>query len=191
MVRVIAGMAGGLRLRVPKGNRTRPTADRVKESLFNILGPAVIGARVLDLFAGSGALGIEALSRGAACATFIEADPRAIETIRENLCHTGFADRAHVIRAKLPRVRLRSACSPHSLIFMDPPYQEGLIPATLAWLVASDAAAPDALVIVEHSALEEIPPEPKNVRLLRQERIGDTSLTILALERRGGEPPPA
>jgi len=188
---VIAGSAKGLRLRVPKGMRTRPTADRVKESLFNILGPAVSGARVLDLFAGSGALGIEALSRGAECATFVEQDPRAVEVIRENLRHTGLACRAHVVRARLPRARLPSACGPYTLIFMDPPYHEGLVPITFAWLLQAGVAATRALVVVEHSALEEIQFDLKNVRLLRRERIGDTSLTILALERGGSQPPPA
>src|SRR5690606_11836684 len=100
-VRVISGKARGARLRTPKGASTRPTLDRVKESLFNILGD-VKGASVLDLFAGSGSLGIEALSRGAKVAVFVESDRRAAEIIRANLAHTKFEASGVVIRAEAP-----------------------------------------------------------------------------------------
>ena len=182
MVRVIGGTAGGLLLRVPKGERTRPTADRIKESLFNILRAVPAGARVLDLFAGSGALGIEALSRGAEEATFVEVDPEALRAIRENLAHTGFAGRARVVRARLPRAEALAAGGPYDLVFMDPPYDRGLVAPTLAWLAGSGLLAPGARLVVEHSAKEEIPSGLKNVRLLRQERFGETRISFLEYE---------
>src|SRR5918998_3417279 len=98
-MRVIAGRWGGRRLQAPPGDATRPTSDRVREALFSILGARVDDARVLDLFAGSGALGIEALSRGAASATFVDHDPDALAAVRANLDGTGLADRATVVRA--------------------------------------------------------------------------------------------
>ncbi|MER3469301.1 MAG: 16S rRNA (guanine(966)-N(2))-methyltransferase RsmD, partial [Thermoflexus sp.] len=97
-MRVISGSAKGRRLKSLPGAGTRPIADRVKTALFDILGASVVGARVLDLFAGTGSVGIEALSRGAAEAVFVEKDPRAVRVLRENLQRTGLADRARVVR---------------------------------------------------------------------------------------------
>jgi 16S rRNA (guanine966-N2)-methyltransferase len=121
-VRVIAGELKGRRLRAPKGTRTRPTADRVREAVFSILGD-VTGARVLDLFAGSGALGIEALSRGAASATFVDRDARAVEAIRRNLEPVtvgAHVDRRDVLAFLGSRTALRDG--PFDLVFVDPPY---------------------------------------------------------------------
>jgi 16S rRNA (guanine966-N2)-methyltransferase len=117
-MRVVAGAFKGHPLHAPRGSRTRPTADRVREALFSILGD-VQGARVLDLFAGSGALGIEALSRGAASATFVERDPRAVSAIRRNLDAVG-AD-GEVRRQDVLRY-LTAASGPYDLVFADPPY---------------------------------------------------------------------
>jgi 16S rRNA (guanine(966)-N(2))-methyltransferase RsmD len=122
-MRVIAGQWGGRRLQAPAGAATRPTSDRVREALFSILGERVAGARVLDLFAGSGALGIEALSRGAAEATFVDSSPAAVKAVRANLEALG-AD-AEVRRAEA-RVFLRSASGAgrhYDLVFLDPPYR--------------------------------------------------------------------
>ena len=124
-MRVIAGSAKGRRLFAPKGTETRPTSDRVKESLFNILGERVIGGAVLDLYAGSGALGIEALSRGAARAVFVDAEKAAIETIRRNVEGAGFSDRATIRRASA-KTALRDLTADgerFDLIFLDPPYR--------------------------------------------------------------------
>jgi 16S rRNA (guanine966-N2)-methyltransferase len=104
-VRVIAGSARGRPLKAPPGSTTRPTSDRVREALFSALGGAVPGTAVLDLYAGSGALGIEALSRGAACAVLVERDRRAARTIAENLDRAGVADRATVVRAPCAMAR--------------------------------------------------------------------------------------
>jgi 16S rRNA (guanine966-N2)-methyltransferase len=122
-MRVVAGLYGGRRLVSPSGSATRPTSDRVREALFSILGPAVEGARVLDLFAGSGALGIEALSRGAATAVFVDSSARAVAAIRTNLETLGIdAD----VRRMDARGALRTPSEPsdpYDLVFLDPPYR--------------------------------------------------------------------
>jgi len=165
-VRVIAGIAKGRRLRAASG--TRPTADSVKEALFSTLGPRVAGSRVLDLYAGSGALGIEALSRGAETATFVERDPRAVSAIRSNLEATGFSDQARVVEAPVHRF-LASGHPPapgpeaargpvetagtsdsrvFDLVLADPPYAED--PAgVLDLLSGSPLLAPNVLVALE------------------------------------------
>jgi len=119
-VRVIAGAYGGRRLQAPAGTRTRPTADRVREALFSILGP-VEGLRVLDLFAGSGALGIEALSRGAASATFVDSAPSAVSAVRRNLAAVGVE--AEVDRTDALRWLARGRGA-YDLVFVDPPYDQ-------------------------------------------------------------------
>jgi 16S rRNA (guanine(966)-N(2))-methyltransferase RsmD len=122
-MRVVAGLYGGRRLVSPSGSATRPTSDRVREALFSILGPGVEGARVLDLFAGSGALGIEALSRGAATAVFVDSSERAVAAIRTNLEALGIdAD----VRRMDARAALRTPSAPldpYDLVFLDPPYR--------------------------------------------------------------------
>jgi 16S rRNA (guanine966-N2)-methyltransferase len=121
-LRIVAGTHGGRRIETPPGRSTRPTSDRVREALFSILGPdAVDGAHVLDLFAGSGALGIEALSRGAAAATFVDSDARAAATIRRNLEALGLED-AHVHCRDVPAWLQSAEGRLYSLVFADPPY---------------------------------------------------------------------
>lgn len=128
-MRVIAGSARGKKLKAPKGTTTRPPLDRVKEAMFGILGDAVAGARVLDLFAGSGSLGIEALSRGAAEAVFVDDDTAAITVIKENLAALGLAGRARVKKASVGAYLQRNADGdgPFDLIFLDPPFRISLI----------------------------------------------------------------
>jgi 16S rRNA (guanine966-N2)-methyltransferase len=155
--RVIAGEVGGLRLTAPKGTRTRPTADRVKESLFGALGPdRLLGAAVLDLYAGSGALAIEALSRGAASALLVDRDPLAVDAIRRNLSTTKLGDRARVQNRGVGAV-VRAAPpsgAPFDLVFCDPPYDQpaGKLAGVLAALAEPGWVAPDGTVVVERAA---------------------------------------
>ena len=148
-MRVIAGTYGGRRLQAPPGEATRPTSDRVREALFSILGDRVQGARVLDLFAGSGALGVEALSRGAASATFVDSAPAAIRALRANLEALGAE--AEVVRADALHW-LRSApaaARQYDLVFLDPPYRRaGELGAPLSAALAPVLAA-GALVVAE------------------------------------------
>lgn len=122
-MRIIAGKAKGTRLVPPRDKSVRPTLDRVREALFSILGSDIEGALFLDLFAGTGANGIEALSRGAAHCDFVDSDSRSLELIRENLKKTGFVDSAGVFQADIPdgSVSLRSLRAPYDIIFADPP----------------------------------------------------------------------
>jgi 16S rRNA (guanine966-N2)-methyltransferase len=131
-LRVVAGTHRGRRLEAPPGRSTRPTSDRVREALFSILGPAALQqAHVLDLFAGSGALGIEALSRGAAAATFVESDARAVATIRRNLDALGLTD-AHVHHGDVSAWLPTAERGPYDLVFADPPYSSAS--RTAGWL---------------------------------------------------------
>ena len=140
-MRVIAGVAKGRRLQSVPGDVTRPITDRVKEALFNILGDFVVGARVLDLFAGTGAVGIEALSRGAAEAVFIDKSSAALRIVRANLQHSRLADRAIVLRADAFKYLSSPIESPFDLIYVAPPQYKGLwadalraLDARPAWL---------------------------------------------------------
>ena len=153
-MRVIAGSAKGRILRPPRTSATRPITDRAKESLFAILAPPLPGARFLDLFAGTGSVGIEALSRGCAHATFVERSARALAGIRHNLEVTGLAARADVA-ARDVFAYLRGAPAPYELIFVAPPQWQGLWPRTVALLDSRPGwLAEDALVIAQHDPQE-------------------------------------
>ena len=176
-MRVIAGTARGRPLVTPRGAHTRPITDRVKETLFGILADRVVDARVLDLYAGSGSVGIEALSRGAASCDFVEHDRRAIASIRENLERAGVADDASVHAMDVMRYLGGSGGERFGIAFMDPPYVERAILAPLERLVAH--LAPGAMVVVKHHWRTEIP-EPQGLARWRVRRFGETSLTFLA-----------
>jgi 16S rRNA (guanine(966)-N(2))-methyltransferase RsmD len=176
-MRVIAGTARGRPLVAPRGTATRPIADRVKETLFAILGDRVVDARALDLYAGSGAVGIEALSRGAAHCDFVERDRRAITAVRENLERAGVADRASVHAVEVGRFLASLSGGRYDLVFLDPPYAERAILAPLEQLVAR--LAPDGVVVVKHHWRTPIP-EPPGLSRWRERRFGETALTFLA-----------
>jgi 16S rRNA (guanine966-N2)-methyltransferase len=176
-MRVIAGTARGRPLVAPRGTATRPITDRVKETLFGILGDRVIDARVLDLYAGSGSVGIEALSRGAASCAFVEHDRRAVAAIRENLDRAGVAEQAWVHVMDVVRYLDLSADDRFELAFMDPPYEERAILAPLERLTG--LLAPGATVVVKHHWRTPIP-EPSGLARWRERRFGETTLTFLA-----------
>jgi 16S rRNA (guanine966-N2)-methyltransferase len=169
-MRVVAGTAGGRRLVAPPGRSTRPTSDRTREAVFNALGSqgVVEGASVADLFAGSGALGIEALSRGAASAVFVEHDRRALEVIRSNLAATGLADAATVVAADVERW-LAADRGPFDLVLADPPYAFDRWPELLARVRAG-------AVVAESD--RDVEPGP-GWRVLRRRRYGGTVVTVL------------
>lgn len=149
-MRVIAGSAKRLQLKTPNGRDTRPTTDRIKETLFNMLAPDLYDCTFLDLFAGSGAIGIEALSRGARKAVFVEHDPRAAACIYENLRHTHLEERAEVQKGDvLFALRQLEGREKFDFIFMDPPYGQDLEEKVLNYLSASTLLNKDALIIVE------------------------------------------
>lgn len=151
-MRVIAGKARSLKLLTPPGMDTRPTTDRTKETLFNILQPEIGGARFLDLFSGSGAIGIEALSRGAAFAVFVEKDRAAAECIRKNLAFTKLGDNGQILRKDVgAALKSLEKGEPFDLIFMDPPYGRGLERQVLEYLAHSSLLAEEGTVVVEAS----------------------------------------
>jgi 16S rRNA (guanine966-N2)-methyltransferase len=179
--RVIAGTARSIRLDAP-GPGTRPLADRVKQTLFAILEPDLPRARFLDLFAGSGAAGIEALSRGAAHATFVERDQRAIGTIRTNLARTGLdgADRATLVRADALawlRDPDRVAGTPYAVVLIDPPYDEVETMMT-ALEGVSAVVTRNARVVAKHFWRTAPPPTVGLLASERERRFGDTALTF-------------
>ncbi|MGQ9848510.1 MAG: 16S rRNA (guanine(966)-N(2))-methyltransferase RsmD [Aggregatilineaceae bacterium] len=149
-IRVIAGVAKGRKLKMVPGVSTRPVMDRVKEALFNILGQGIVGSTFLDLFAGTGSVGIEALSRGAALARFVENHPQAVRTIHENLAHTRLADRAQVFRANVFHYLQTPKPEPFEYIYVAPPQYLGLWKETLLRLDENPGhIQEDGIVIVQ------------------------------------------
>jgi 16S rRNA (guanine966-N2)-methyltransferase len=178
-VRVVGGRLGGRRLRAVPGREVRPTSDRVKEALFGVLGDRVEGARVLDLFAGTGALAIEALSRGAASAVLVEQAAPAVTVIRANLDALGLGGVATVRRTRAETYVRTQRDGPFDLVLLDPPYAApvGLVAGLLGRL-SRTALAPGALVVVEAAARAEAPPWPPGLTPERPRRYGDTALHL-------------
>jgi 16S rRNA (guanine(966)-N(2))-methyltransferase RsmD len=180
-MRVIAGTLKGRRLEAPAWEGLRPTSDKLRETLFNILAPRIEGARVLDGFAGTGALGIEALSRGARAVTFIEHDARAQALINANLAHCGIQTGYTVIRAPLALglERLRSAFGfvPFDIVLLDPPYD---LPPDRALAGIDAVLAPDGVLVLEHARRQTAPASAGRLVQVRQVQSGDSTLTMYA-----------
>jgi 16S rRNA (guanine966-N2)-methyltransferase len=178
-VRIVGGTLGGRVLRAPPGHSTRPTSEKVREAIFNIL-PDVADARVLDIFAGSGALGLEALSRGAAHATFVDFDKTALRVLRGNLADLGLEARAQVIAQEAVAAVRRAPETPWRFVFVDPPYASDL--ATRAVLALPRASfTADAWIVIEHDR-RHAPPDVLG-DLLRKDhrRYGDTLVSFYGL----------
>jgi 16S rRNA (guanine966-N2)-methyltransferase len=175
-MRIIAGDCKGRRLKTPRWTGLRPTADKLRETLFNIIAPRVAGARVLDLFAGTGAMGLESLSRGAALAVFVERDRRAAALIAENAQLCGVSDRCVIIRDTVVRVLEKAIASgPFDLIIVDPPYDFEPLATVLAG--AAVHLAPGGLLVLEHARRRSIP-DVAGLRNVRTVLSGDSALTL-------------
>jgi 16S rRNA (guanine966-N2)-methyltransferase len=172
-MRVVAGTYGGRRLAAPRGRATRPTTDKVREAVFSILGP-IDGLRVLDLYAGSGAMGIEALSRGAAGATFVESDPRALEALRRNLDGFGIED-ARAVRSDVGSFLRRASGERWDLVFCDPPYKLAHRLAPELDELLPRVIGEGARIVCESSHRQ---PLVLQLPLLTQRRYGDTVIAI-------------
>lgn len=174
-LRVSGGEAKGRRLKTPKN--IRPTQGLVKQAIFNMAGPGIEGANVLDLFAGSGALGIEALSRGAASVTFVDRQPRGLAILRQNLDVLGLKERAKVVRSDVVRWLEASpdAIKSAGFVFLDPPYDDVVLDRALKVL---DREVEGATVMAEHSRRQELP-HLTRLTVDRQRRYGDTIVTVL------------
>ncbi|WP_312038107.1 MULTISPECIES: 16S rRNA (guanine(966)-N(2))-methyltransferase RsmD [Pelotomaculum] len=181
ILRVIAGIAKKRQLKAPRGLKVRPTSDRVKEALFNMLGPFIAGSSFLDLFAGTGSVGIEALSRGADRAVFVEKDINNIHIIKENLGITGLEANARLLCLNAVKAisLLGEEGQVYDLIFIDPPYLQGLVSSILDAIIKNNLLKPGGTIIVESSKKD--PPAQDaaaSLRLLRQEKYGDTLLSF-------------
>jgi 16S rRNA (guanine966-N2)-methyltransferase len=174
-VRIVAGTFRGRQLKSPTWDGLRPTSDRLRETMFNILGPSVRGARVLDGYAGTGAIGIEALSRGAAEVTFVDKDPRAVHLIEVNLAQLGGSG-ATIIRAAWADAVMRLGGQVFDLIILDPPYADTAAAAALD--AAGVLAAAGTRVVVEHAARHVPPGERSGLRLTRTVKAGDSALSF-------------
>jgi 16S rRNA (guanine966-N2)-methyltransferase len=176
-MRVVGGELRGRTLRAVPGRSTRPTADRVRQSLFDLLGQRCDGLRVLDLYAGTGALSLEAISRGAVHATLVERDAKAAEIIQRNVDELGCAGRCAVLREEVARALPRLA-GPFDLVFSDPPYALRAAQETLESLARPQLVARDGRVVLERDRREPRPTLPAEFELIDERRYGDTAVLI-------------
>jgi len=191
-MRVIAGEAKGRTLVVPRGGGTRSATDRIRETLFAIVEAELNGARVLDLFAGAGTLGIEALSRGAAHATFVERGAEAIKALRRNLATTNFDARSEVVAANVIAYLDSGPRGPFDVVFCDPPFADvGIAEATLGHDALRSAVAPGGLIVMRAHG-KHVPAVPASVHIARVKEIGEEKLLFLryGLARRRPEAEP-
>ena len=177
-LRIIGGNWRGRKLPFPAVPGLRPTPDRVRETLFNWLQGEIHGAWCLDLFAGSGALGMEALSRGAGGAVFVERDAQAVRALRENLATLG-ARQADVLHSDADSFLAASPARKFDVVFLDPPYADQRLRACLERLTAGDWLAPRAAVYMELSARDEPPPLPEGWELARDKTAGEVRYRLL------------
>jgi 16S rRNA (guanine966-N2)-methyltransferase len=195
MTRIIGGTAGGRRLSTPRGPHTRPTSDRVREALFSAVESwcgSLHGLRFLDLYAGSGAVGLEAWSRGAGVVTLVEHDRRTAGLIAENARTIGFP-RAHVVAASVTSTLRRTPAAPYDVVYLDPPYPlpDAAVDEDLRALVAHDWLVPGALVVVERSGRSGEPAWPAGIGDVRQKRYGETVLWYGHASQPAAQPGPA
>lgn len=179
-MRVIAGEAKGRRLKRVPGSSTRPVGERVKEALFGILRERVEGALVLDLYAGTGSVGIEALSRGARGAVFVERGRQAVATIKDNLAHTRLSDRARVVRSDVFAFLKKEDLEPFDLIYVAPPQYQGLWAKTLRAVDEASLLAPGGLVVAQMHPKEYEELELETLELTDQRKYGSTMLCFYA-----------
>ena len=182
-MRIISGEFKGRKLISLQGSATRPTADRVRESIFNILTSSIFNASVLDLFAGTGALGLEALSRGAEAAVFIDSSASAVKIIQKNITACRVETRARGIRWDISKNLncLQAEAPAYDLVFMDPPYNKNYIAPTLRKLIKRDILKDGATIIIEHAAAEVVPKDFMGLDLTDQRIYGKTLVSFLSL----------
>lgn len=183
-MRIISGTARGRRLKSPEGNKIRPTSDRVKESIFNMLAFQLPGKKVLDLFAGTGNLGLEALSRGAVHATFVDVDREAQKLIMHNIKLLGFEERARVCHMDsfeaVRRMGLKK--EKFDIIFIDPPYKEGLYEEIIETVIKGDIIENDGYMVIEHPSAVKLDEVYWSLQMIKNRKYGNTTVTIYKKE---------
>ncbi len=186
MMRIITGSARGARLQAPTGQTTRPTAERTKEAVFSMLQGGIAERRVLDLFAGSGQMGLEALSRGAARAVLVDCDKAALAAIRANALHTKLAEHAEIVAAEALSYLKGYTGAPFHLVFLDPPYDRGLLPQCLSLLLSRGMLAAGAVVVCEardgNAVFDGDAALAAGFTVLRCARYGAAHITLLTKE---------
>lgn len=183
MMRIITGSAGGTHLQTLQGDATRPTSERAKEALFSMLQQKPMGARVLDLFAGSGQLGLEALSRGAALAVLTDGSAEAVSVVRRNAEKTHLAERARILRTDALSYLRTCREGPFDLVFLDPPYAAGLLPPCLRLLWEGGLLSKYALIAAESGGEGDVFGNENDLaqkyEILKQKRYGAAFITLL------------
>lgn len=179
-MRIIGGKYRGRKIGFPKSPHIRPTQDRIREALFNVLAPGISGVNALDLFAGSGAFGLEALSRGAKNVTFVDNNFKCIRIIKENLRNIDIENRAKILKMDAFRAikKLSETGNKFDIIFLDPPYYKGLSKKTLISLNQYDILSHTNIIVVEHSKRDTLPYNINNIIFFKQKRFGDTVLSF-------------
>ncbi|MEG1345780.1 MAG: 16S rRNA (guanine(966)-N(2))-methyltransferase RsmD [Acidaminococcaceae bacterium] len=180
-MRIITGKVRGLKLTVPKDLAVRPTTDRVKESLFNIIGTKIIGAKVLDLFAGTGNLGLEAWSRGATSSTFIDTNSESLRLVTSNIAKARAEAATTIIKGNAEKIIATLHQQGHcfDFIFCDPPYNQGWLVKIINKLTNEDILVAGGYLVVEHSQHETVPLLPDTLELVRTEKYGETLISFL------------
>ncbi|WP_300297407.1 16S rRNA (guanine(966)-N(2))-methyltransferase RsmD [Anaerosolibacter sp.] len=183
-MRVIAGKLRGRKIKAPDGMHTRPTTDRVKESIFSMIYPYIIDSTVLDLFAGSGSLGIEALSRGAEKAYFVDNNKQSLSIVKENLINLGLLDQSIVLLAEamkaLKDISLKDQI--FDIIFLDPPYMKGFIIPCIETIKENGLLNIDGIIVIEHNVEDVLPAEVGDLIKIKDRRYGDTNISIYSRE---------
>lgn len=177
-MRIISGEHKGRRLTGGKRAKIRPTSDRVKESIFNVLREEVVGRRILDLFAGAGSMGMEALSRGAESATFVDASFQSINILKKNLKNLNLENKSKVLRADGLKALRKFEQSFH-IIFADPPYLKGFAQKVIHSTAQSDVLESNGILVLEHHKKETISSPEEKLPLLKQKKFGDTVISFL------------
>lgn len=183
MLRIVSGTVGGLRLKTPKNVEIRPTQDRIKQVIFNSLIEAIEGAEVLDLFAGTGSLGLESLSRGAARAVFVEKEARCVASVTDNVALCGFAAQSRIVKMDVYEYLSHWQGETYDIVFADPPYEKirssldesPFLEAVRPWV------KPGGLFVWEHFSAQKLR-EPKSWTIVRDRDYGETGLTFLRPE---------
>ena len=177
-MRIIAGSVGGRRIEAPPGEGTRPTHDRVREAVFSMLGAYFDGGCVLDLFAGSGALGLEALSRGMTRAVFCDCDRTAAKVVEKNACRLGLSDSCRIFNLPFDRALLQMRGETFDLVFLDPPYEGGFMDAALSSLAENKLLQKGARIVCEIRKTASLQ-APKEYRVLKQRTYGMAQVVVL------------
>lgn len=183
-MRIISGTGRGKRLKAPEGLNTRPTSDKVKESVFNIIQSYIMDSNVLDLFSGSGSLGIEALSRGASHCMFIEKNRDSYKIIKENIKSSGFEDRSELYLndAYVALDLMGKKGKKYDVVFLDPPYSKEMVPLAIQKLYENDIVDKDGIIISEHDDKEVIPEKVSGFINTRTKKYGRTIICIWKME---------